>query len=311
MNESRFSPKKLGNFLITHKVIVALVVAFLLIVFGGYKFISQRFFEGNQPVGEVDLIFDAEGPFAQTFPRKDGNALILRLTRTSSYDAVSYELAYTSKVSETAMQGGKVLDEGEAGDLGNSGVIDRGVIGTINVSEKKGEYEQEILFGTCSKNVCKYDQGVENGTLTLHIVRASFGGKKKTYRMITQWHLQKPDVALGQLTSGDGHFIYKLEADRQTLSNVGFAIVNDLTGVPKLPAGKEILGKVYSLNVPIAKQLPSGDVTLELSENPSSQAKLYRHDGNKWEELDIKVEGSKLSAKANGAGIFAVLVNKK
>lgn len=296
----------MGNFLITHKITVALVIAFLLIVFGGYKFISQRFFEGNQPVGEVDLIFDAEGPFAQTFPRKDGNALILRLTRTSSYDAVSYELAYTSKVSETAMQGGKVLDEGEVGDLGNSGVIDRGVIGTINVSEKKGEYEQEILFGTCSKNVCKYDQGVENGTLTLHIKKG-----KKAFRMVSLWHLQKPDVALGQLTSGDGHFIYKLEADRQTLSNVGFAIVNDLTGVPKLPAGKEVLDKVYSLNVPIAKQLPSGDVTLELSENPPPQAKLYRHDGNKWEELDIKVEGSKLSAKANGAGIFAVLIPRK
>ena len=131
--------------------------------------------------------------------------------------------------------------------------------------------------------------------------------------MITEWHLQKPDVALGSLTSGDGHLNYKVDGDRTELSNVGFSIINDLTGVPKLPSGKQVNGKVYSLNVPIAKELSSGQVSLELAENPSSEAKLYRYNGSKseWEELDTKVDGSKLSAKTNGAGIFAVLVPNK
>ena len=131
--------------------------------------------------------------------------------------------------------------------------------------------------------------------------------------MITQWHLQKPDIALGVLTSGDGHLNYKVDGDRTELSNVGFSIINDLTGVPKLPSGKQVNGKVYSLNVPIAKELSSGQVSLELAENPSSEAKLYRYNGSKseWEQLDTKVDGSKLSAKTNGAGIFAVLVPNK
>lgn len=285
-----------------HKKTAVLVGFLILLLFGG--FLAFQKFNSPKNLEEVDLIFDAEGPYAQLFPRRDGNALILNIKRTSSYDSLSYDLSYTSKVDETIVSGSRVLDNGE-GEVA-SGSIDRGVSGTIDIKDKKGEYEQEILFGTCSKNICKYDKGVENGTLTLHIKKG-----KNMYKMITQWHLQKPDVALGVLTSGDGHLVYKLEADRQTLSAVGFTITQDLTGVPKLLSGKEVLGKVYSLNVPIAKELSSGDVTLELAENPPDEAKIFRFDGSDWRQLDTKVDGSKLSAKVDGAGIFAVLISKK
>lgn len=296
--------EKIKLFVSSHKILV-LVIA--LIVLGGLGLWGFRVSSSQEtgPVEEVDLAFDAEGPYAILSPRRDGNALILSIKRTSSYDSITYDLAYTSTVDETAMSGTKVLDDGEG--LSQGGSIDRGVSGTIDTKEKKGEYEQEILFGTCSKNVCKYDQGVENGTLTLHIKKG-----KKAYRMITQWHLQKPDIALGVLTSGDQHFSYTTSADRQVLANVGFSIVNDLTGVPKLPSGKTASGKVYVLNVPAAKVLAGGDVAVELAENPGTDSKLFRFDGSKseWEEMDTKVEGSTFSAKASGAGIFAVLVPK-
>ena len=297
--------EKLKQYLTVHKVTVILVATLLILLVGG-NWAYQQFSSSNVAFEEVDLIFDPEGPYALTLPRRDGNALVLNLKRTSSYDAISYELAYTSRADETVVQGSKILDEGESGDLGNSGGIDRGVVGTIDTGQRKGEYEQEILFGTCSKNVCKYDKGVENGTLTLKITKG-----KKIFRMVTQWHLQRPDVALGTLSSLDGHFTYKIDVEREALSNVGYSIINDLTGVPKLPSEKQVLGKVYSLNVPIAKSLPSGAVSLELAENPPEEAKLYTHDGSKWEELDTKIDGSKLSAKASGAGIFAVLIPQK
>ena len=82
----------------------------------------------QQVAEEVELNFDPEGPYALLSPRRDGNALNLNLRRTASYDQISYELAYSS--------------EG----------IDRGVMGKINTDNKRGEYQQEILFGTCSKN---------------------------------------------------------------------------------------------------------------------------------------------------------------
>ncbi len=296
---------KLKVLLAAHRTIVILIV--VLVVLGTLGWFGVKSFSTKQtgPVEETDLSFDAEGPFALLFPRRDGNALILNLKRTSSYDSISYELAYTSNPDETVVKGTKVTGDEEGG---GSGSIDRGVVGNIDTKEKKGEYEQEILFGTCSKNVCKYDKGVENGTLTLHIKKGD-----KAYRMATQWHLQKPDIALGNLTSGDSHLVYKVDGDRQTLSNIGFTIINDLTGIPKLPSGKSVLGKVYSLNVPIAKALNGGLVSLELAENPPAGTKLYRYDQNKgeWQELDAKTEGSKFSAKVDGAGIFAVLTSSK
>ncbi|HCB23019.1 hypothetical protein A3H81_00595 [Candidatus Daviesbacteria bacterium RIFCSPLOWO2_02_FULL_38_18] len=274
--------EKLRNFLTVHKVTVILIAVLGLLALGVY-FAFQKFAViPSVPVEEIDLSFDSEGPYALLFPRRDGNALILNLKRTSSYENISYELAYTA--------------EG----------VDRGVMGEVNTKEKKGEYEQEILFGTCSKNVCKYDQGVENGTLVLKIKKGN-----KLFRMITQWHLQKPDVALGVLSSGDAHLVYKMDAEREALSAVGFTIINDLTGVPKLPAESQVLGKVYSLNAPVAKSLPEGDLSVELAENPPDGAKLFRFDGSKWQELETKVDGSKLSSKSGGAGIFAVLIPQK
>ncbi|TSC87741.1 MAG: Uncharacterized protein G01um10147_427 [Microgenomates group bacterium Gr01-1014_7] len=294
---------KLKVWFAAHKVTATLIgvlgIVGVLGILGFQNFINKD----SGPVEGVDLTFDAEGPYALLYPRRDGNALVLNLKRTASYDAITYELAYTSKVMEIRVAGNR-----EEESATGSGSIDRGVQGTIDTKDKKGEYEQEILFGTCSQNVCKYDKGVENGTLTLHIRKGS-----KAYRMVTQWHLQKPDVALGNLTSGDGHFVYKINADRQALSNIGFSIINDLTGVPKLPEGKIVLGKVYALNVPIAKSLPGGNVSLELAENPPLGAKLARYDDsqNKWVEPEAALDGSKFTGKASGAGIFAVLIPKK
>lgn len=298
--------EKLRTYFVQYKITVFLSIIIILVLGGGllaFQKLSQR---SAVPVEEVDLPFDAEGPYALTFPRADGNALILNLQRTGSYDQISYELAYTSKVDETVVKGSQVSSD--TGDNQAGGSIDRGVIGNIDTKEKKGEYEQEILFGTCSKNVCKYDTGVENGTLTLHIKKGN-----TAYRMSTQWHLQKPDIALGVLTSGDGHFIYTVDAQRPELTNIGFTITNDLTGVPKLPSDKQVIGKVYALNAPIAKNVPGGSISFELAENPPLDAQLYRFNGSAstWEQLDTKIAANKLSARTKGEGIFAVLTAKK
>lgn len=288
-----------------NKITAGLIIGIIIAILAGLIIHQQFIASQSTPVDEVNLTFNAEGPYALLSPRRDGNALILNLKRTKSYDSISYELSYASEVSEVAVKNNLTTDEGSSDD---SGSIDRGVVGSIETKDKKGEYTQEILFGTCSKQICKYDKGIENGTLTLHIRK---GGS--AFRMITQWHLQRPDVALGNLTSGDEHFNFNTTASRQDLNSVGFVIINDLTGVPKLPDGKTVLGKVYAFNPPIAKSFPDGMVTIESAENLPDGAKIARFDEgqNKWIEYDTKIEGSTLSASADGAGIFAVLVNKK
>lgn len=295
-------PNKILGILKLHKTTIALVSVILILVFSGF-FIFQKFIASKDDTisQELEMAFDPEGPYALLIPRRDGNATILNLKRTSSYSEISYELAYVSKPDAIATKSAN-LSDGE-----NLGGVDRGVVGTVDTKQKKGEYEQEILFGTCSKNVCKYDTGVENGTLTLHIKKG-----KKVYKMNTQWYLQKPDIALGILTSGDGHFTYKLNASREELALIGFTMINDLTGVPKLLDKREVFGKAYALNIPIARQLASGEVTMETLESPPSDAKISRYDAasNKWVEYETTISGSKLTSSADGAGIFAILVSK-
>lgn len=270
--------------LFQNKSTLGLIIIVVLLIASGF-FLFQRFFSQTEtPVEEIDISFDPLGPYALLYPRRDGNALLLNIKRTGSYDQIKYELAY------------------------NSEGIDRGAAGEINTKEKKGEYEQEILFGSCSTGgKCVYDKDVENGTLTLHIRKG-----KGAYRVITQWHLQRPDVVLGILTSGDNHFKFKIDP-KLDLSLTKFSISNDLSGAPKLPDGKEVLGKVYSVNSPVSKSLPEGEVTVEMAENISSEAKIARFDEgtNSWDLLETKIEGSRASAKASSGGVFAILIPLK
>lgn len=283
------------------------LVIVLILILGGIGFAVSKFFAVNPadlPTEEIDLSFNPESPYAILEPRRDGNAINLNIFRVAAYESINYELAYQSS--------GSTADEG-------IGSVDRGVQGTIESKDKKSEYKQEILFGTCSKGDtfsplhCVFDKNVENGTLILNIKKPYKKGDKTNviYKMVTSWHLQKPDVALGIITSADNHFQYKTKASEDELSIVGFTIVNDVTGAPKLPQGKKVLGKAYAMNLPTAKTFPPGELTVELIDNPSSGAQIgrYNEGANSWNLLETKIEGSKLMATVPGAGIFAVFIN--
>lgn len=292
----------------SNKINIVLTLVLVLIL-GGIGFAVNKFFQvdpSKLPTEIVDLNFDPEGPYAILEPRRDGNAINLNIFRVAAYESINYELAYQSA--------GSTADEG----IGN---VDRGVQGTIEAKDKKSEYRQEILFGTCSKSDtfatahCVFDKNVENGTLILNIKKPYQKGDKVNtyYKMVTSWHLQQPDVALGVITSADNHFQYRTEAPEDELSIVGFTMVNELSGAPKLPSGKETLGKVYAMNLSTAKVFPAGDLTIELIDNAPEGAQIgrYNESGNAWDLLETKIEGGKVMAKTPGAGIFAVFVNSK
>ena len=292
----------------SNKINIVLTLVLLLIL-GGAGFAVNKFLKvdpSTLPTEIVDLNFNPEGPYAILEPRRDGNAINLNIFRVASYESINYELAYQSA--------GSTADEG----IGN---IDRGVQGTIESKDKKSEYRQEILFGTCSKAdtfaiaSCVFDKNVENGTLILNIKKPYQKGDKVNtiYKMVTSWHLQQPDVALGFITSTDNHFQYRSKASEDELSIVGFTIVNELSGAPKLPAGKQVLGKVYAMNLSTAKVFPPGELTIELIDNAPEGAQVGRFNEaqNKWDLLETKIEGGKVIASAPGAGIFAVFVNSK
>ncbi len=282
-----------------NKLNVGLIVALVVLIIGAVIFVPRVLTKSaaEVPLEEIDLPFDAEGPYAILEPRRDGNAIVLNLKRVGQFEAFSYQMSYSDETG---------VDRG-AGDLNT----------WIKLDKNKTEYSQEILLGSCSQGYssgashCVFDQGVENGTLVLRVKTPVEKGAEvqKAYKALITWHLQKPDEVLGVITSGDGHFVYTAKASRQDLTNIGFTLVNDLTGAPKLPEGKQFYGKVYAMNIPTAKTFPPGSVSIETVDKPSSDMKIveYSTAKNAWEVLDTKVEGSKLTAQATTNGIFAIL----
>ena len=83
-----------------------------------------------------------ERPFVALIPGSDGKRLNLQIGNILHAQTIEYELTYLSRG------------------------LSRGVIGTIN-PKGESDFERELLLGSCSKNTCVYDEGVESGLLTL------------------------------------------------------------------------------------------------------------------------------------------------
>lgn len=89
--------------------------------------------------------------------RADRRALIVYFSNLQNASSVSYALTY------------------------NTSVQQEGAIGSLNLATSR--ISQELLFGTCSKNVCRYHTGVKNMKLEVSYTLKS--GKKyiKKYRI--------------------------------------------------------------------------------------------------------------------------------
>lgn len=79
--------------------------------------------------------------------RSDKRAVKFEITKITGIASIDYELSYLAK-----------------------GDIPRGVIGQIDVKATDKKIASDYLdLGSCSRNVCKYDEGVSSVTLILKI----------------------------------------------------------------------------------------------------------------------------------------------
>ena len=115
-----------------------------------------------------------ELPSARLIPRADKRELTLEIKDIKNATSIEYELTYLSKG------------------------LSRGVVGTINLSGETS-ISRKILLGTCSRNVCKYDEGVTDGMLTLRLrgpegivkITADFDLNSKNYQLTLKGWLIK------------------------------------------------------------------------------------------------------------------------
>ena len=140
----------------------------------------------NTAVDESDVVIEVvfkDRPFASLTPTSDGHYINLKIDKITLPKAVSldYELLYS-------------LPDGRT----------QGVPGTVDLKGQTS-FERKLLLGSESSGKFRYDEGVEDGGLTVRL-RDSKG--KLLAKFMTKFHLQSDEL---ELTSIDQNFIYTLE----------------------------------------------------------------------------------------------------
>lgn len=257
---------------------IVLIVLIALGLIGGGAFFL---FKAKKPVEEIaapklegvpiETTLE-ERPYVTLTPRTDGHELTLEISRIKNAQTIEYELVYFS-----------------AG-------LSRGVIGSIDL-DGEAAVERKLLLGTCSRNVCKYDEDITEGTLTLRF-RAPDGVRK----FIADFNLQQGDETL---TSIDGNFQLKGKFSPTT-----FYLTMSTIGLPKEIEGQPA-NEIYGVFTVGSKTIKSGVVNLTLNEeNPD--VVLYSWDGKQWqpEEEDFEIDGKTVSASVDQLATFVAVTPK-
>ncbi|OGM24904.1 hypothetical protein A2627_02965 [Candidatus Woesebacteria bacterium RIFCSPHIGHO2_01_FULL_39_28] len=158
-----------------------------LVIVGGILFLTSR--SKKQPVVQEEQpevareIPQGEKPLTSLTPSSDGHWLKLKVDdiKVQGTESLDYEILYKVKDGRT-----------------------QGVPGTIQL-KSQNSLERDILLGSESSGKFKFDEGVNQGTLTLRF-RNSDG--KLVGKLSTDFHLQSNTK---ELTSVDGKFKYLLD----------------------------------------------------------------------------------------------------
>lgn len=252
--------------------IIAIVFVVLLLIIGGFFLLGRRGTSESEPSTApkegvlIETPFE-ERPYAILVSRADGREFTLEISRISEETKIiEYELVY--------------LTNG----------LSRGVVGSVDL---KGESKisRNLLLGTCSRNVCKYDEGVEKGTLTLR-----FREPEGTRKFVSDFHLQQGG---DELTSLDGKF--KLAGK---LSGSAFYITMSTIGLPADLEG-EVASGPYGVFTSGSGAVKNGTVGLEVS---GGKAELYAWAGKAWEKISgAKIEDQTISASISELATFVVV----
>lgn len=239
-------------------LIILLVVVLGIATAGGVfwfvKGVTQK--PTTTPTNETEVLRElplSERPFTSMTPRTDGHEFKLIISKIPSMiDTLEYELVYK-----------------------NSSGVTQGVPGSVKL---KGAttLERNLLLGSCSSGKCKYDEGVEKGTLTLRLRNAD---GELISKLETGFHLQEG----GPLSSSDGNF--KLTSS--SLSAKTFYLTMGTFGLPAgAPAG--VSSGPYGVFTS-GKTAVAGTVSL-------GNGKVYGWSSVKWMMLE--------NGKASSLGVF-------
>ncbi len=228
----------------------------------------------TKKVEEINKIDIKDRPFVALVPREDGKEVEMTVDRVKNATNVEYEMEY---------QAAELI---------------QGVFGTIDFKQEKTPVTKSLLFGSCSKDKCKYDEGVTGGSLTMR-----FEGGSAPYALKSDFNLQQMFNRQGKFVSKDSKAM--LDVGLKGLPDKTFVIVAGTMGLPT-DIDSEVLAGPYSFLAAANPTLKSATVTIQ-SKDDLTGAKLMFWDGKKLTELKATAGEGNISAPVTSLGTFLLV----
>jgi hypothetical protein len=181
----------------------------------------------------------ADRPFVSLTPVNSGRELELAITRIKNLTKIEYELTY--------------LTNG----------LSRGAVGSISLNSED-KITRKLTLGSCSRNVCNYDENVTQGSLSLRLVAAD-----GVTRLTSDFHLQKGSS--GELSSLDGQFKLTGKLERNT-----YYVTMGTMGLPGEFAS-ETVGEPHGVFTTASTVIKGAKINL---------TGVYGWIGGQWQKLD-------------------------
>lgn len=158
-------PPQKKSFFKQKGVLIGVIVLLLLGVAGGvFAFVSSRTASlQEEEVAETSDVVEtlsAEALGLSIEAKPDGKAVKFKIENAGDIKNIEYQLTY--EADSTAQEKAE----------GGEDRVQRGITGEADIEGNTLKYESEWLdLGSCSRNVCKYDTGVETVELTLKLIK--------------------------------------------------------------------------------------------------------------------------------------------
>jgi len=263
-----------------------IVIFIIILVFlgGGFlaykKFVKKPSTEEKKAVvskkkPQVNLIDLEKRPYVTLVPREDGREVSMTITKTHfGEDKVEYELEY------------------------QAGTMIQGAFGRIDFSEEPLPVTKKLLFGSCSKGKCKYDEDVSGGSLTLY-----FKGSED--------YAVKGEFTIGQTGEKEGVFSSRdakisLDVGEKGLSAGTFVIVSSTIGLPEEVEGKVLAGPVGFFT---ANSVKINQATLSFKgiNEDLDKVKVLGWVNSQWQVYEAVKEEDGISSQVDSLGTFVLV----
>lgn len=225
-------------------------------------------------VEQINQLAVKDRPFVILSPRSDGKEMTITVDKVTNAAKIEYEVEYNTKD------------------------IISGFFGTIDLSKDTLPAVKKGLFGTCSKSVCRYDEGVSGGSLTLRLE-----GTDNSYVLKTDFNLQEMFDRQGVFTSKDAKAT--MDVGKTGLPNGTFLIISGTMGLPEAVEGEVVAGP-YSFVAATSPSLKTATISIQ-SKDDLTGTKLLFYNGKAYTELQATVSGAKISAPVTSLGAFVVV----